>query len=263
MSNDIMNLQLWQIGAAYVFIALLLVIVRKRGIGREREILIASIRMTLQLVLVGYVLVYIFENTNPLMTILAIAVMEAFAIDNIFKMTQEKLTGRLKNIIAFSMVTGTLTSIFYFLFVVIRIYPWFNPQYFIPIAGMIIGNSMTGISLGVKGIAEGMRNKRALVESSLMLGATPARASREIVNSAFDSAILPTINSMVRMGIVSLPGMMTGQILSGTSPLIATKYQIAIMLGIVGSVALSVILFVILGYRTFFNQEDQLIQTDN
>jgi putative ABC transport system permease protein len=68
---------------------------------------------------------------------------------------------------------------------------------------------------------------------------------------------------MVGMGIVSLPGMMTGQILSGTSPLIATKYQIAIMLGIVGSVALSVILFVILGYRTFFNQEDQLIQTDN
>lgn len=262
MNNDVIKLQLWQIAAAYIFIIILLFIVRKRGIRREREILIASFRMTLQLVLVGYILVYLFENINPFMTLGVIGVMEIFAIDNIYKRTRENISKPLKKIIAISMVLGTLSSIAYFLFVVIRISPWYDPRYFIPIAGMIIGNSMTGITLGVKGIAEGMRSERDIVESSLMLGATPAMASREIVNRAFDSAILPTINSMVGMGIVSLPGMMTGQILSGTSPLVATQYQIAIMLGIVGSVALSVILFVNMGYKTFFNEEDQLIRTD-
>src|SRR6056297_2334437 len=98
-----------------------------------------------------------------------------------------------------------------------------------------------------------------MVESSLMLGATPKMASKSIVDNAFDSAILPTVNSMVGMGIVFLPGMMTGQILSGTSPVTAIQYQIAIMMGILGSVSLTVILFVQLGYKTFFNEHDQLI----
>ncbi|MCG4586258.1 ABC transporter permease, partial [Anaerosalibacter bizertensis] len=83
-------------------------------------------------------------------------------------------------------------------------------------------------------------------------------ASKDIVNNAFDASILPTINSMVGMGIVSLPGMMTGQILSGISPLIAVRYQIAIMLGIMGSVSLTVIIFLQLGYKTFFTKDSQL-----
>ncbi|NLV47233.1 MAG: ABC transporter permease, partial [Clostridiaceae bacterium] len=81
----------------------------------------------------------------------------------------------------------------------------------------------------------------------------------QILDNAFDAAILPTINSMVGMGIVFLPGMMTGQILSGISPVTAIEYQIAIMLGILGSVALTVILFIQIGYKTFFNEQDQLV----
>jgi putative ABC transport system permease protein len=188
--------------------------------------------------------------------------MEVFSIYNIFKRSKLNLSNRLKKIIAFSMVMGTLTSLFYFLFVVVRISPWYNPQYFIPIAGMLIGNSMTGITLGVNRLVDGMYSKRHLVEAALILGATPKVAAKEIVNDAFDAAILPTINSMVGMGIVFLPGMMTGQILSGTSPTTAIEYQIAIMLGILGSVALSVIMFVKLGYKTFFNSENQLIVED-
>jgi putative ABC transport system permease protein len=103
-----------------------------------------------------------------------------------------------------------------------------------------------------------MEKQKDLVEGALMLGATPKMASKQIVDDAFDSAILPTINSMVGMGIVFLPGMMTGQILSGTSPVTAIEYQIAIMLGILGSVALTVVLFVQLGYKTFFSEDSQL-----
>ena len=91
-----------------------------------------------------------------------------------------------------------------------------------------------------------------------MLGATSKDASYEYVNDAFDSAILPTMNNMLTMGIVSLPGMMTGQILSGTFPLTAIKYQIGIMLAILGCTAITVVLFVTLGYRTFFNESDAL-----
>nr|WP_276575962.1 iron export ABC transporter permease subunit FetB [Oceanirhabdus seepicola] len=244
--------------SAYIFILILLAIVKIRGIHREKQIIISSLRMTIQLILTGYVLVYIFDNPNPVYTILIIILMEIFAIYNIFKRVKLTLSKRLKKIIALSMAIGTLTSLFFFVFIVINISPWYDPRYFIPIAGMLIGNSMTGISLGVTRLVDGMHSQRNLVETALMLGATPKAASKDIVDNAFDSAILPTINSMVGMGIVFLPGMMTGQILSGISPITAIEYQIAIMLGILGSVSLTVILFVQLGYKTFFNDEDQL-----
>ncbi|MBF7095510.1 ABC transporter permease [Alkalibacter mobilis] len=257
--NGAMDLSLWQMAASYLFIVILLIIVKTRGISREREILISSVRMTLQLVFTGYVLVFIFENPSPLLTVAVIIIMEIFAVNNIYKRSKNSLSRSLKRIIAFSMVSGTIFSLVYFLLVVVRIAPWYDPRYFIPIAGMLIGNSMTGISLGVNNMVSNMYTQRLLVESALMLGATPKMAAKEITDTAFDSAILPTINSMLGMGIVFLPGMMTGQILSGTSPVTAIEYQIAIMMGILGSVSLSVILFVQLGYGTFFNERSQLV----
>lgn len=130
--------------------------------------------------------------------------------------------------------------------------------YCIPISGMIVGNAMTGIALGANKLCSGMYEGREKIENSLMLGATPAAAARAIVNDAFDSAILPTMNNMLTMGIVSLPGMMTGQILSGTFPITAIKYQIGIMLAILGCTALTVVLFVTLGYKTFFTKHAAL-----
>lgn len=258
MSQQVIELQFWQLTAAYIFVLLLLAIVRSKGIPREKEIFIATMRMTLQLIITGYVLVYLFENMHPLLTVLAVLLMLSFAIANIMKRVKVGLSPALKKTIALSMAAGTLSSILYFILVVINLVPWYEPRYFIPIAGMIIGNSMTGISLGVTRLVEGMQTQKNLVEAALMLGATPKMASKHIVDNAFDSAIIPTINSMVGMGIVFLPGMMTGQILSGVSPLTAIEYQIAIMLGIVGSVALTVIIFVELGYKSFFNSEQQL-----
>ena len=256
--KGIINLTVMQVALAYVFVIIVLIIVRARGIKREKEIIISSIRMTLQLVLVGYLLVYIFNNPNAFITIGTIILMEAFAVYTVFKKFKKQLSKALKQVIALSMGIGTLSCLVYFLLVVVRISPWYEPQYFIPIAGMIVGNSMTGISLGVKSLVEGMTIQRALVEEALILGATPQDASRSIINSTFDAAILPTINSMVGMGIVFLPGMMTGQILSGTDPTTAIAYQIAIMLGILGAVALTVFIMLNWGYRTFFNKKHQL-----
>lgn len=256
--NHVIDLHLWQMIAAYIFVLIVMLIVKLKGIPREKEIFISSIRMTIQLILMGYVLVYLFNTSSPLYTILILITMELFSINNIIKRTKGKLSSKLKKIIALSMIVGTVSCLLYFLLVVVSISPWYDPRYFIPIAGMLIGNSMTGISLGVNRLIDEIQTQKNLVEGALMLGATPKIAAKQIVDNAFDSAILPTINSMVGMGIVFLPGMMTGQILSGTSPVTAIEYQIAIMLGILGSVALTVILFVQLGYKTFFNAQSQL-----
>lgn len=200
--KGIIELNLWQMISAYVFVVILLVIIKLKGISREKELLISSVRMTIQLILTGYILVYIFNSPSPVYTILIIAAMEAFAIYNIIKRTKSKLSKDLKIIISLSMLAGTLSCIFYFLLIVVRISPWYSPQYFIPISGMLIGNSMTGISLGLNRLVDGIKENKNLVEGALMLRATPKIASNQIVNNAFDSAILPTINSMVGMGIV-------------------------------------------------------------
>lgn len=260
--DNVVKLQFWQMLSAYVFVIILLFIVKLRGISREKEIIISTLRMTFQLILTGYILSYLFNNSNPIYTIISIVLMEVFAIHNIINRIKINLSNKMKKIIAISMFFGTICSLLYFIFIVINLSPWYNPRYFIPIAGMLIGNAMTGISLGVNNLVDKMHTQKNLVEAALMLGATPKMASKKIVDDAFDAAILPTINSMVGMGIVFLPGMMTGQILSGTSPLTAIEYQIAIMLGILGSVALSVIIFVQLGYKTFFNEDSQLIFED-
>ncbi len=256
--NSVIDLQLWQTIAAYVFVLIVMLILKLKGIPREKELFISSLRMTIQLILTGYLLVYLFNTSSPLYTILILVAMEVFSVHTIIKRAKGKLSSKLKQIIALSMIAGTVSCLLYFLLVVVRINPWYDPRYFIPIAGMLIGNSMTGISLGVNRLIDGMQTHKTLVEGALMLGATPKIAAKQIVDNAFDSAILPTINSMVGMGIVFLPGMMTGQILSGTSPVTAIEYQIAIMLGILGSVALTVIIFVQLGYKTFFNAQSQL-----
>jgi len=256
--NKTIDLSFLQVVSAYIFVLLLMVIVKIKGIPREKEIIISTIRMTLQLVLVGYLLAYVFENSNPIFSILIIAIMEAFAIFNIYKRVKGVISLKLKKIIAYSMLAGTLSGLVYFILVVLQISPWYEPRYIIPIAGMLIGNSMTGISLGVNRLVDGMKNQKQLVETSLMLGATPQLASKNIVDDTFDAAILPTINSMVGMGIVFLPGMMTGQIIAGASPIIAIKYQIAIMMGILGSVTLTVFFMVNRGAKTFFNSRKQL-----
>lgn len=254
MNRSVMDLPMLNLAIAYVFVLLLLVIFKARGIRREKQILIAATRMTIQLTAMGYILMFVFQNARWWLTLLMLVMMLAFAMYNAIKRVKAEMTRALKRLICFSMAVGYTVTACVFLFLVLRIQPWFDPQYCIPISGMIVGNAMTGVALGANKLCSGMRERRELVENSLMLGASPAAAAREVVNDAFDSAILPTMNNMLTMGIVSLPGMMTGQILSGTFPLTAIKYQIGIMLAILGCTAFTVVLFVTLGYKTFFTK---------
>lgn len=253
------DLMFWQVTAAYLFIVMLLVIVRLKKIPREKLIVISTVRMTIQLIFVGYVLIYIFQNPNPFVTIGIMLFMLGFAVFNVYQRTNEIISFSLKQMIALAMLVGMVVSLTFFMLVVLQLDPWYDPMYFIPIGGMLIGKTMTGISLGANNLLIGMREQKNKVEGSLMLGARPKQACKTIINEAFDSAMLPTVNAMVGMGLVFLPGMMTGQIISGTSPLVAVKYQIVIMLGIAGTVSLTVVIFLHLAYKTFFNDRQQFI----
>ncbi|MBU4690192.1 iron export ABC transporter permease subunit FetB [Mycoplasma sp. ES3157-GEN-MYC] len=258
--NNVHNISYTRLLFAYLYLVAVITIVLIIKLKRTKDILIAALRMSVQLFIMGYALGYIIDNPNPFITIAVLLVMEFFAIFTIFRRFKGKMSKKLKLIIAIAMMTGSLTAIFYFVLVVVGIPVWFDPQYVIPLAGMLVGNSMTGISLGIKVLVEQMNERREEIEEKLILGATPKTAIKEILLKAFDSAIMPTINSMLGMGIIFLPGMMTGQILSGTNPSNAIMYQIAIMLGILASVSICVMITLEFGYRTYFNKNIQFIQ---
>ena len=256
--TEVLNLGFLQVATAYVFILIVILIIRIRGIKKEKEVVISTFRMTLQLVLAGYILGFIFDHPSPILTIGFLLVMEGFAIYVILRRFKGKLSPGFKKVIAFSIVVNTLLCTSFFVLVVVRVTPWYSPQYFIPISGMIIGNALTAVTLGVNSLLSQMNDNRDKVAEILVLGGSPKIATRKIINNSFEVAIMPTINNMLSMGIVVLPGMMTGQILSGTSPTVAITYQITIMLAILGAAALSIIMLMQLGYQSFFNEEQQL-----
>ena len=122
---------------------------------------------------------------------------------------------------------------------------------------MILGNTLNGVSLGLDRLGSELRGKRDQVEASLALGATRWEAARKPVQQAVKTGLIPTINAMMVVGIVSLPGMMTGQLLAGTSPLEAVKYQIVIMFLIASGTALGTVSVVLLSFRRLFNSDHQ------
>lgn len=258
MSNaDTMDLAIWQVLSAYIFVLLILLIVKLKGIPRKKLIVLSALRMTFQLILVGYILVYIFKTEYPIVTPIVIFLMLAFAVFNVYQRTKPTIRFSLKKMIAIAMLLGVTVNLAYMMLVVLHLDPWYEPRIFIPIGGMIIGKTMTGVALGVNNLLTGLHDRQAEVEGALMLGATPKQATKSIMNDAFDSAMLPTINAMVGMGIVFLPGMMTGQIVAGASPLTAVKYQIAVMLGVAGTVSITVLIFLHLAYKVFFTENKQ------
>ncbi|MDD4028574.1 MAG: iron export ABC transporter permease subunit FetB [Caldisericia bacterium] len=244
---------------AYVFVWMLYLFMRNRKIQQDKLLLLASFRMTIQLVLAGYVLGIILQVDNPIITISTIFLMEIFAILNIKKIAQQKLSLPILKSVTLSLTTGTLLVLFFFLLVVVNPPSLFDPRYWIPLAGMIIGNAMTGISIGLKTLLDNVESKKDQIQTSLHLGAEPKDAIGDILNKSFEAAILPTLNSMLGMGIIFLPGMMSGQIIAGSSPITAIRYQIGIMLGITGSVSLSIFIFSSTVWRSFFNEKKQFI----
>lgn len=255
--NGIVKLNIMQFSMVYVLLIVVLAIMKKTKINQTKMLLVASIRMTVQLVLAGLVLTYIFKNPHPIFTIMYLCAMTIFATHRVISKNKD-INKNFRIGIGVSIAASGLGIIAFFVLVVVRV-NLFNPQYTIPLGGMILGNTMTGVSLGVKTFSQSVSSSKAKINTLLNLGASPKKVLLPFVNNALETALIPTLNSMVGMGIVSLPGMMTGQILSGTLPMTAILYQIAIMISICTVVCLSVFCSLYIGYRTLYNDRNQLI----
>jgi len=254
--NDIVVLNIWQFSLIYILLIIILLVMKKCRINQTKLLVVASVRMTVQLVLAGLVLTYIFRNPHPVFTVIYLILMTGFAIYMVLQ-RNPTLNRKFKVIVAVSLAGTGLLIVCFFITVVVGV-TIFNPQYTIPISGMVIGNALTGVTLGLKTFTESINAQRNRIDALIHMGVTPQKALMPFVNQAIETALLPTLNSMLGMGIISLPGMMTGQILSGTLPTTAILYQIAILIAILTVVCLSVFCSLIFGYRTLYNKRSQI-----
>ncbi len=254
--NDIITLNLWQFSLIYLLLLVVLWVMKRNRISQTKLLLVASLRMTVQLILAGVVLTYIFKNPHPLLTTGYLVLMISFSVYTVLS-RNKALNPRFKAVVAVSLSVTGLVIISFFILAVVRV-DLFNPQYTIPIGGMIMGNAMTGVSLGLKSFNDSLSVQKNKVDTLINIGVTPNRILTPFVSSALETALLPTLNSMLTMGIISLPGMMTGQILSGTLPSTAILYQIAIIIAITAVTCLAVFCSLYFGSKTLYNKRNQI-----
>jgi len=226
-----------------------------------RTLLWPGARMIVQLCLLGFVLEALFSASSGLYVAMLFLLMAGFAVQTVVARLEYRFPG-IYPVVAMALLVGCGGATFYFCFLVLDIDPWYSPRYLIPLAGMVFGNSITGASLAMERLASDLRQRREEIEAALCLGASPRQASRDVLRKAFYAAMIPTINAMAAMGLVFIPGMMTGQILSGISPYVAVAYQIAIMCVIVFAVAVVSLLIIEFGYRACFTPAWQLRKLD-
>lgn len=201
--------------------------------GNKTEIIYATTRMVIQLLLVGYVLIYIFNDNNIYLGIFILSFMFFVSSWIALRNTQNKTLSHFYKIIA-SIVISNIFHIILIINFILGFDHFYEPRYVIPIAGMIIANSMNVISLAIERFEKEFSKNEDFEEARRV---------------SFKSAMIPQINSLFAVGLVSLPGMMTGQILSGIDPLVAVRYQIMIMSTILSSAGMSLIIYFTLSKR--------------
>jgi putative ABC transport system permease protein len=227
-------------------------------LGLGRRLLVASGRMTVQLLLVGLVLKWIFQLSRWEAVLGFALLMVATAGIAAVGRTEHRYAGVwVDSILSVWVSSWAIMAIA--LLAIFRVEPWYNPQYSIPLLGMVLGNTLNGVSLGLERLGQELAGHRDRVEALLALGATRWEAARLPIQQAVRTGMIPTLNSMAVTGIVSLPGMMTGQMLSGVAPIEAVKYQIVIFFLIASATALGTVGVVLLGYRRLFNAHHQFL----
>lgn len=228
-----------------------------QGLGLARSFGVGAVRAVVQLLLVGYVLLYIFAVDHWYLVVgallLMVAVATKAAVDR-----QVRSNRTLLGITGVALFAGSGLTLVYVGALVVHVEPWYDPRYLIPLFGMIVGNAMNAAALAADRLSGEMAARKAEIEAYLALGASPARACREATQRALRASLIPTINGLMVVGIVALPGMMTGQILAGVSPLIAVRYQIVVMFMLAGSVAVAATIVTLWYRKSFFTPAEQL-----
>jgi putative ABC transport system permease protein len=259
MSNGLILLTLPDLMLASLLVLALIGLGTRLGLGIGRQLMIAALRTTVQLLLVGLILESVFASSQLPLIALIMLVMLTVAAWEILARQKRKLRGWWGfGVSAFSLFVSSFLITALALTLVIGAEPWYLPQYAIPLLGMLLGNTMNGIALGMDRLVQTAWQQRGVIEQRLMLGQRDCDAIREIARDAMRAGMIPIINAMAAAGIVSLPGMMTGQILAGSPPVEAVKYQILIMFLVTAGTGFGVISVLQLIARRMFDKRERL-----
>ncbi|QKT05015.1 iron export ABC transporter permease subunit FetB [Ectothiorhodospiraceae bacterium 2226] len=249
----------WDLGLASLLILALAGLSLWTRLGVERRLIVAALRTVIQLTLIGLVLRALFDHVHLAWVGLLALIMLSVAGWEVMSRQRRRLRGWWGyGVGTLSMFVSSFTVTVLALLVFIGPQPWYTPQYAIPLLGMVLGNTMSGIALGVDRLTQDAWQQRMQIESRLMLGQEWSRAVGHTRREAVRVGMIPTINAMAAAGIVSLPGMMTGQILAGAPPMEAVKYQILVMFLIAAGTGFGTMTAVWVGSRRLFDRRQRL-----
>ncbi len=256
---NVISLGTIELSFAAFLVLLLALITLRLQLGLGQKIIFSALRMIIQLLLIGLVLRFLFAYVNIWLIIGMACIMLCIAGREVRARQKRKMKGFFGYGVGVgSMFISSFSVTALALVIVIQVEPWYTPQYAIPLLGMLLGNTMTGISLAADRLTSEVYEKRVIIEQRLCLGETWKIASSDIRSDCMRTGMVPIINSMAAAGVVSLPGMMTGQILGGTPPVEAVKYQILIMLLIAAGTGFGVICAIWLMCRHLFDNRHRL-----
>ena len=244
---------------AAVLVGLLALLSLRLQTGISLQLLVAAARTAIQLSLIGLVLKVLFANAHLGWVTLMAVFMLLVAGREVMARQERRFKGWWGYAVGtFSMFLSSFTVTVFALVVILGDTPWYTPQYAIPLLGMLLGNTMNGISISMDRLTHAAWEQRGVIEARLMLGERWDEAISEIRRQAIRSGMIPIINAMAAAGIISLPGMMTGQILAGAAPVDAVKYQILIMFLITAGTGLGTMAAVTIGAKHLFDKRQRL-----
>jgi len=228
-------------------------------LGIERTLLVAAARSAVQLTLLGLVLKTLFAQVHLAWIGLLALVMLLVAGYEVMARQKRRFRGAWgMGIGTLSMFLSSFSVTLLALHVIIRVEPWYQPQYVIPLLGMLLGNTMSGIAISLNNLTQTAWQQRGAIEAQLTLGYDWNQAIGGIRRDALRAGLIPIIQAMATAGVVSLPGMMTGQILAGSPPFEAAKYQLMILLLIAVGTGFGSVAAVWIGSRRLFDERQRL-----
>ncbi len=257
--NNLISLTHSDLLLAALLVLALVGLTARMQLGLTTQLVISAVRTTLQLSILGLILKAVFTGSNFFLIAAISTVMLLVAAVEILARQQRKLHRRWGFTVSIiSLFASSFVMTLFALLVIIRADPWYTPQYAIPLLGMLLGNTMNGIALGMDRLVQTAWQQRMVIEQRLMLGQTALESIHDIRRDAMRAGMIPIINAMAAAGIVSLPGMMTGQILAGSSPQEAVSYQILIMFLITAGTGFGVVTILSLISRQMFDTRIRL-----
>lgn len=220
----------FDLAIAACVIAACALVSRLLSLNTGKAIVVSALRMTIQLLLVGNVLLFVFNRTSIALTFGVLGVILCAATFEAGNRPTARLASRWHYGIAGLAIlcgAGIATGIGFL--TSLRPHPLFAARATIPMAGLIIGNVMNATSLTLNSLLTSVTHDRMAIEARILLGATRLKALERPIRAALRTALIPTLNQMAAAGLVTLPGIMTGQLLAGMSPVSASRYQIVLM----------------------------------